>query len=175
MRSWKRQTDNSAVSHFAPKKRHHLWPFALGSWPCGPLAFGTLALWPFSSSALWPFGPLALALWPFGPLALWPFGPLALWLFGPLVRGPLAIGLLTFWPFGFSLLALWPFGPWPFAPLPLQPFGPLALWPFGLYPFGWALGFGLCLSFLTFAFCSLPLNTSTFHSPGDLGGLLLHS
>ena len=135
--SWKRQTDNGAVSNFDPKAC--LWGLsALGPllfsmeslalccavalvalWCCsafGVFALCALALWPFG-----PFGPLApQPLWPFWPwaLALWPF---VLWPFDPF--GSLALCFLTlaFWPFSlawFSPLS-WPaFGPWAHAPWP---------------------------------------------------------
>ena len=74
--SWKRQTDNGAISNFEPQSVTLLalalqpWPFGFWYWMfalCCVLAFssfgGSLALWFF---ALWPFWPLPLlALWPF--------------------------------------------------------------------------------------------------------------
>ena len=131
-----------------------------GPLPCGPP--GSVGSLVFGRGAFGPFGPLALmrfAPLPFGPSARWPLGSLALW-------GGLARWLLAFWLFGRPLALS------PFDLFALRLFGPLALWRFGLWPFGsllfgllagaLGLGFDLCLSFLTLAFCSLPLDASAF-------------
>ena len=116
MRSWKRQTDNGAVSNFGPLKR--------GVRALNQKNFRLLCChpWPFAF-ALWP---LAFSLGPLSPLGFEPFGP-----FGPL--GPFALRpLALFGPFG--SLALWlVLAPWPF--WPFSPFGPLALLPLPLYSF----------------------------------------